>query len=190
MNEFERRERPTARLTMEALEDRNAATAFGSWTFGHFGSWSAHHSPKPAHTHHWAPPSQSQGKHLGWGHGRCGGHHQPPVPPVPPPAQTGSVSGVVFVDGNFDGTRDPGEQGLAGQVVWADTGNGVLDAGEVSTTTGADGSYVLAGLRANSTVVISAVTGNGAAYTPATVTVVAGQTVSGADVAVNSGTNS
>jgi VCBS repeat-containing protein len=56
----------------------------------------------------------------------------------------GTVSGVKFNDLDGDGTRDPGEPGLAGWTIYADSNrNGRLDAGEPSTVTGADGSYSL-----------------------------------------------
>jgi hypothetical protein len=58
-----------------------------------------------------------------------------------------SITGVVFHDLNADGAREDGEPGLAGVTVFIDANNnGVLDPGERFTTSGADGSYTIAGL--------------------------------------------
>jgi hypothetical protein len=60
----------------------------------------------------------------------------------------GSVTGTVISDDNGNGARDSGEPGLAGIAVFADLdGNGILDQGEPSTTSAADGTYVLGGLK-------------------------------------------
>lgn len=59
-----------------------------------------------------------------------------------------SVTGTVISDDNGNGARDSGEPGLAGIAVFADLdGNGILDQGEPSTTSAADGTYVLGGLK-------------------------------------------
>ena len=65
----------------------------------------------------------------------------------------GEIDGTVWNDLNNNGIHDAGDPGLAGWTVFADLpdathpfGNGVLDPGEVSTTTAADGSYKLTGL--------------------------------------------
>lgn len=56
----------------------------------------------------------------------------------------GAVRGTVFADIDRDGVLDANEVGLQGHTVFSDTnGNGVLDSGEVSTTTDANGNYVL-----------------------------------------------
>ncbi|WP_153559190.1 tandem-95 repeat protein, partial [Roseimaritima sediminicola] len=56
--------------------------------------------------------------------------------------QTGSIRGVLFEDENGNGQRDADEDPLAGITVYLDTNNNrVLDGGELSTQTGADGSY-------------------------------------------------
>lgn len=56
-----------------------------------------------------------------------------------------SLTGTVFNDLNRDSTRAASEPGLAGVTVFVDAnGNGVLDPGEISTTTNADGTYTLA----------------------------------------------
>jgi hypothetical protein len=81
---------------------------------------------------------------VDWGYGKKG-----PLgtPPAPPPADTGSVIGVVFNDFNQDGQRDENEPGVGGKVVWVDTDmDGEVDADEAQTTTAADGSYTLSGL--------------------------------------------
>src|SRR5262249_42850952 len=58
-----------------------------------------------------------------------------------------AVHGQVFDDVYGDGTRNTGDKGLAGTVVFADlNGNRRLDAGEPQATTSATGHYVLPGL--------------------------------------------
>ncbi len=60
---------------------------------------------------------------------------------------TASVSGVVFNDLNGDGQQEIGDPGLSGWIVFADAnGNGILDTGETSATSGAEGSYAITGL--------------------------------------------
>jgi len=55
-----------------------------------------------------------------------------------------NLSGTVFNDFNRDGVRGSGESGQGGITVFVDAnGNGVLDAGETSTVTSADGTYSL-----------------------------------------------
>jgi hypothetical protein len=59
----------------------------------------------------------------------------------------GKVSGVVFADGNGNGRRDLGDDGLAGRVIFADlNGNGRLDSGEPCTRTDSLGRFTLAGI--------------------------------------------
>jgi hypothetical protein len=59
-----------------------------------------------------------------------------------------SVSGTVVGDQNDNGTRDAGENGLGGILVFADlNANGILDQGEPSTSSAADGSYRIGGLK-------------------------------------------
>ena len=54
------------------------------------------------------------------------------------------VSGTAFHDLDADGTRGPGEPGLAGQTVFLDVDNSIsLSAGDRSVVTGADGAYRL-----------------------------------------------
>ncbi len=56
----------------------------------------------------------------------------------------GSLSGVKFVDENLNGAYDDGEAGIAGVPVFLDiNGNGVPDSGDITTTTDADGRYLL-----------------------------------------------
>ncbi|MBC7852639.1 MAG: hypothetical protein IAF94_04310 [Pirellulaceae bacterium] len=53
-----------------------------------------------------------------------------------------SISGVVFDDANGNGSQDGGESPLAGFTVFHETdGNAILNVGEDSAVTGADGSY-------------------------------------------------
>jgi uncharacterized repeat protein (TIGR01451 family) len=57
-------------------------------------------------------------------------------------------SGTKFGDLDADGVRDAGEPGLSGWTFFVDyNGNSALDAGEPSTISGADGSYLLAGIK-------------------------------------------
>jgi hypothetical protein len=59
-----------------------------------------------------------------------------------------TVSGTVVGDLNANGSRDSGEVGKAGVLVYADLdANGILDVGEPATSTALDGSYVIGGLR-------------------------------------------
>jgi hypothetical protein len=59
----------------------------------------------------------------------------------------GTVEGTAFADGNRDGSRDPGEQGLPDLNVFLDLNqDGVRDAEDPAATTRADGGYVLGGL--------------------------------------------
>ncbi|MBD1911854.1 MULTISPECIES: choice-of-anchor Q domain-containing protein [unclassified Leptolyngbya] len=54
----------------------------------------------------------------------------------------GSISGIKFNDLDRDGVLDVGEPGLSDWTIYLDINdNGLLDAGEVSTLTGSDGSY-------------------------------------------------
>ena len=56
--------------------------------------------------------------------------------------KTVSISGSVLQDTNGNGGCNNGEAGLAGVTVFLDTNNnGVLDTGETSTTTDANGNY-------------------------------------------------
>src|SRR5262249_26357320 len=53
-----------------------------------------------------------------------------------------SITGQVFNDLNFNGTRDAGEPGLPGWTLYVDSNNnGTLDAGEPSTITDTNGTY-------------------------------------------------
>jgi hypothetical protein len=62
---------------------------------------------------------------------------------------TGAIQGTKWHDQNGNGTRDSGEPGLSGWTVFIDLdADGILDAGEVSTTTDANGAYSLGQLRA------------------------------------------
>jgi hypothetical protein len=57
-------------------------------------------------------------------------------------ASTGSIAGVVFNDADQSAMQDAGEAGLSGWIVFLDTDqDGKLGAGEVSTTTDANGAY-------------------------------------------------
>ena len=59
-------------------------------------------------------------------------------------AGQGEVTGVKFLDENANGIRDAGEPGIEGVSVYIDRNdNGMLDSGEISTTTDADGWFLL-----------------------------------------------
>ena len=66
---------------------------------------------------------------------------------VPDPVVFGSVTGTLFNDLSGEGKRAANEPGLANRSVFLDANfNGVLDAGELVTTTDASGNYVFADL--------------------------------------------
>jgi uncharacterized delta-60 repeat protein len=68
------------------------------------------------------------------------------VTPPPPPPGT-SISGTVFNDANGNGVRDPGEAGVAGQVVYLDRqGINQIVAGDSVDITADDGAYTFKGL--------------------------------------------
>jgi hypothetical protein len=59
----------------------------------------------------------------------------------------GSIAGSTFTDTNGDGMKQPGEPALGGVTVYLDSsGNGILDAGEVSTQSTNDGSFFFGGM--------------------------------------------
>lgn len=65
------------------------------------------------------------------------------------PHPIGTIQGTKFHDLDGDGYQDAGEPGLEAWTIYLDENdNGVLDAGEVSTTTDANGDYEFAGLDA------------------------------------------
>ena len=60
---------------------------------------------------------------------------------------TGSINGIKFDDLNANGTREAGEEALAGWTVFLDANaNGALDSGEAATTTAVDGSFAFNGI--------------------------------------------
>jgi len=65
------------------------------------------------------------------------------------PVAPGSISGTKYNDVTGNGVKDSGDSGLSGWTIFLDTNkNGVLDAGEVSTTTDANGNYTFSNLSA------------------------------------------
>ena len=73
----------------------------------------------------------------------------------------GQISGRVFFDDNADGTQEPGEAGMAGQVFYIDAhGDGIRHADDASTTSDAEGQYTFKGLAAGSYVVRQDTGGN------------------------------
>jgi hypothetical protein len=98
----------------------------------------------------------------------------------------GAISGVVIHDSDLNGMQDTGEPGLAGQVVFLDLNNdGVLDPGDPSTTTDANGNYTFSGLTPGTYTVRQVLPGGVLLSTPASgsyqLTVVAGSNFSGED---------
>lgn len=66
----------------------------------------------------------------------------------------GEIRGVVFADYDADGTQQSSEPGIAGRTVYIDSNdNSVLDAGELSTVTNANGEYVFSGQRPGNKIV-------------------------------------
>ena len=64
-------------------------------------------------------------------------------------ALTSTLSGTVFQDINSNGVQDPGEPGVAGQMLYIDLdGSGVLKSGDPTATTDANGNYQFTGLSA------------------------------------------
>src|SRR5690606_24176026 len=63
---------------------------------------------------------------------------------------TYSISGMKFSDDNQDGAKDDGEAGLEGWTIYLDMNHdGVLNDGDVSTISDADGNYIFEGLTDN-----------------------------------------
>jgi len=61
---------------------------------------------------------------------------------LPPPPQPGVLSGRVWDDRNGNGQQDANEAGLSDRIVFLDAdGNGLLDSGETTVLTDADGAY-------------------------------------------------
>src|SRR5258706_7774707 len=69
---------------------------------------------------------------------RCGRFFEP----LEGRALLSTISGTVFSDRNSDGVQNNGEPGLSGVTIYLDANNnGVLDAGEATTTSGTGGAY-------------------------------------------------
>lgn len=78
----------------------------------------------------------------------------------------GSIAGEVWDDRNGNGIREAGDTGLSGRTVYIDVNlNGMLDAGEPETVTGATGAYAFSGVSPGS-ITIRAVAQAG--WTPTT----------------------
>jgi hypothetical protein len=70
----------------------------------------------------------------------------------PEASRPGDISGVVYLDDNANGVREPGERGLAGQKVFIDLdGDGRPGPGEPITVTNERGEYLFRGLPLNRT---------------------------------------
>ncbi len=109
-------------------------------------------------------------------------------------AAKGSISGTVFNDGNKNGTFDAGDTALSARKVFIDANNnGKLDSGEVTATTNASGVYTFSGLAAGTYIIRRADTPAGYTITEPvggayTVTLAAGQVVTGKDIGAVQGT--
>ncbi|MEO7158496.1 MAG: SdrD B-like domain-containing protein, partial [Vicinamibacterales bacterium] len=82
--------------------------------------------------------------------GRNFGTWQTGTTTPPPPTQTGaSIAGNVFNDTNANGVLDAGEAGVANITIYNDANNDyIMGAGELRTTTNANGDYIFVGLGA------------------------------------------
>lgn len=79
------------------------------------------------------------------------------------------IHGVKFDDANGNHTRDAGEAGVGGTTIFVDLNrNNLLDAGEPTTTTGADGSYTFANLSAGAYVIREVVSAGYSQTSPTT----------------------
>ena len=103
---------------------------------------------------------------------------------------TGSISGTLFNDANKDGKFDSGDSALSNRKAFIDANkNGKLDSGEKTATTNSSGVYTFTGLAAGTYVVRRGDTPAGYSYTEPvggayTITLSAGQKVTGKDIGV------
>ncbi len=106
----------------------------------------------------------------------------------------GSISGTLFNDTNKDGAFDAGDSALSARKAYIDANNnGKLDAGEVTATSNASGVYTFSNLAAGTYIIRRGDTPAGYSYTePASgfysITLAAGQVVSGKNIGVVQGT--
>jgi hypothetical protein len=95
-------------------------------------------------------------------------------------ADGSTISGEVVIDANGNGVADPSETRLSGATVFIDlTGDGTLDAGDVSTTTDANGVFTFSGLPplaggASYPILVQALAGTNLGSLPAQTVVVRG----------------
>jgi uncharacterized delta-60 repeat protein len=103
------------------------------------------------------------------------------------PTLPASISGLVWNDVNGNGTKDTGEVGIAGRTLFLDDDNdNVLDAGESTSTTDANGAYQVGGLFAGTHRVRQVLPPGWSQTSPASggavsITLVAGQEYTGAN---------
>jgi hypothetical protein len=118
---------------------------------------------------------------FGVHYANTGGYEQWAAQPV---ETVGSIRGVAFVDQKGSGVFAPGDPGLGGVTVYLDgNNNGMLDPGEVSTVTAADGTFSFTNLLPG-TYHVREVVPNGYTQTAqinADVTLSAGQNATGVD---------
>jgi subtilisin family serine protease len=134
----------------------------------------------------WAATAPAAGYHavnLVDGHGQSGLDFGSRIPPA-----DATIAGFVWEDVDNDGQRDAGEAGRGGVTVFLDgNGNGSLEPGETSTTSAADGAYTFTGLASGSYRVAALAPGGFGQTSPAPaapfydLTLAAGQHYTGAD---------
>ncbi len=108
----------------------------------------------------------------------------PPPPPPPPPSTTGSIAGAQFNDSNLNGIYEIGEPVGSGRTMYLDlNNNGKLDTAEPSVKTDASGAFKFNNLTPG-TYKVRLVFTSGYTYSvvPSDVTVLAGQSITGANV--------
>jgi uncharacterized protein (TIGR03118 family) len=101
-------------------------------------------------------------------------------------ATTGSISGMVFDDLGVSGLFQSSDPGLAGRTVFLNKdGSGTADGTNPQTTTDANGDFTFTGLAAGTYEVMEVIPANNGQIlttSPQTVTLTAGQTVTGVDI--------
>jgi hypothetical protein len=180
------RRTPASRLDLEALEARDVPCTTTVDLPSHGGSgWNGGANCRPAYpqpansgacTSVFARLDELRAALRAWLTG-----HSSPAP------ASGSISGVGYNDLDGNGTREAAEPGMANQTVYLDANNNaVLDPGEKSTTTDANGAYEFNNLPGGTYFVRTVTTDTWTATgnVPYMVTVVQGQTTTGVNLGV------